>query len=65
MFGIGTSELFLIFLIVFLLFGAKSLPEIAKSIGKAVHLFKKGINEVEDEVTLSSDNQKTPAKKDS
>ncbi len=65
MFGIGTSELFLIFLIVFLLFGAKSLPEIAKSIGKAVHLFKKGINEVEDEFTLSSDNQKTPVKKDS
>ena len=34
MFGLGMQELVVIFLIVFLLFGAKNLPEIAKGVGK-------------------------------
>jgi sec-independent protein translocase protein TatA len=33
--GIGAMEWLLIFLIVLLLFGAKRLPEIARSLGKA------------------------------
>jgi len=45
MFGIGGWELVLIFGVVLLLFGAKRLPEIAKSIGKAVNEFKKGKDE--------------------
>lgn len=50
MFGLGAGELFFIFLIVLLLFGAKNIPEIAKGIGKALRSFKKGVNEVEDEI---------------
>jgi TatA/E family protein of Tat protein translocase len=42
MFGIGPWELALIFLIILLLFGAKRLPDIARSIGRAVNEFKKG-----------------------
>ena len=42
MFGIGGWELVLIFAVILLLFGAKRLPEIARSIGKAVNEFKKG-----------------------
>ena len=45
MFGIGGWELILIFAVVLLLFGAKRLPEIARSIGKAVNEFKKGKDE--------------------
>jgi sec-independent protein translocase protein TatA len=45
MFGIGGWELILIFAVVLLLFGAKRLPEIAKSMGKAVNEFKKGKDE--------------------
>ncbi len=33
-------ELLVIFLIIFLLFGAKKLPEIARSLGRAVKEFK-------------------------
>lgn len=45
MFGIGGWELFLIFLIVLLVFGAKRLPEIARSLGKATQEFKRAKNE--------------------
>lgn len=38
---IGYTELILIFLVVFLLFGAKRIPELAKALGKASHEFKK------------------------
>ena len=37
---IGYTELILIFLVVFLLFGAKRIPELAKALGKASHEFK-------------------------
>jgi sec-independent protein translocase protein TatA len=50
MFGLGAGELFIIFLIVFLLFGAKNIPEIARGLGKALSSFKKGVRDVEDEV---------------
>ena len=45
MFGVGGWELFLIFLIVLLVFGAKRLPEIARSLGKATQEFKRAKNE--------------------
>lgn len=45
MFGVGAPELFLIFLIVLLVFGAKRLPEIARSLGKATQEFKRAKNE--------------------
>lgn len=44
MFGIGTSELIVIGIIILLLFGAKSIPEIAKSIAQGIKIFKKEIN---------------------
>jgi len=45
--NIGVPELLIILLIVLLLFGAAKLPEIARSMGKSIHEFKKGIKEVE------------------
>ncbi|HJO94999.1 MAG TPA: twin-arginine translocase TatA/TatE family subunit [Victivallales bacterium] len=46
MFGIGGWELILIFAVILLLFGAKRLPEIARSLGKAANEFKKSKNEI-------------------
>lgn len=45
MFGIGGMELIVIFLVLLLLFGAKRLPEIARSLGKASNEFKKAKQE--------------------
>ena len=43
MFGLGFQELLVILLIVLLLFGANRLPEIGKSLGRAMSEFKKGM----------------------
>jgi len=45
MFGFGTQELIIIFLIVLVLFGASRLPEIGGGIGKAIRNFKKSVSE--------------------
>jgi sec-independent protein translocase protein TatA len=42
--SIGFTEVLLILLLALLLFGAKRLPELARSLGKAVKEFKSGIN---------------------
>lgn len=39
--GLGWQELIIIFFIVLLVFGAKRLPEIARSMGKATSEFKR------------------------
>lgn len=44
MFGLGWQEVVVILLLALLLFGAKRLPGIAKSLGKSVQEFKKGMD---------------------
>ncbi len=41
----GGQEVLLIFLVVLLLFGAKKLPELSRSLGKSLSEFKKGQQE--------------------
>lgn len=48
--NIGLPELLVVLLIILLLFGAARLPEIARSMGKSLHEFKKGVKEVEKSV---------------
>lgn len=44
-FGIGTPELLVILVIVLLLFGAKKLPELARSLGTSIKEIRTGVNE--------------------
>ena len=44
MFGLGVSELLIIFGIVVLLFGARRLPELGSGVGKAIKNFKSGVS---------------------
>jgi sec-independent protein translocase protein TatA len=50
LFGLGTGEIILIALAILLLFGAKRIPELMKSMGKGVKSFKEGMKEVEKEI---------------
>jgi sec-independent protein translocase protein TatA len=45
--GFGPNELVLISIIVFLLFGASKIPQLAKNVGKSMGEFKKGQKEGE------------------
>lgn len=42
---IGPWEILLVLAVLLLLFGAKKLPEIARSMGKSANEFKKGLKE--------------------
>ena len=48
--GTGMQEVLLIALIVLLFFGGKKIPELMKGLGKGVHSFKEGMNEVEKDI---------------
>ncbi|MDT7541024.1 MAG: sec-independent protein translocase protein TatA [Acidobacteriota bacterium] len=47
--GLGGPELIVILLIVFLLFGASRLPQLAKALGQSKRAFRDGIDEAEAE----------------
>lgn len=49
MLGLGTGELIAIVIVLFLLFGATRLPQLAKSLGQSRKAFKDGIREAEEE----------------
>ena len=47
----GGSEVILILFIILLLFGAKKLPELSRSLGKSLGEFKKGKEDLEKEIS--------------
>jgi sec-independent protein translocase protein TatA len=54
--SIGTQELIIILIIVLLLFGAKRIPEIARSMGQGIREFKKATKDITHEVNSSIQN---------
>jgi sec-independent protein translocase protein TatA len=50
MFGIGAPELILILVIALVIFGPGKLPEIGKSVGKALNEFKKASRDLTNEI---------------
>lgn len=53
MFGLGTTELILILVIVLIIFGVGRLSEIGTAMGKAVKGFKKSVSETEAEIDIT------------
>ncbi|MCM1224425.1 MAG: twin-arginine translocase TatA/TatE family subunit [Lachnospiraceae bacterium] len=45
------GEIIIIALVVLLLFGGRKIPELMRGLGKGVSSFKKGLNEVQDEIS--------------
>jgi len=47
--GIGYQELLIILALALLLFGGSRIPSLARSLGKSITEFKKGVQGIEDE----------------
>jgi sec-independent protein translocase protein TatA len=47
--GLGPTELLVIVIVIFLLFGATRLPQLAKALGQSKRAFKEGLDEGERE----------------
>jgi sec-independent protein translocase protein TatA len=48
MFGsLGMQEILLVLVVVLLLFGAKRIPEVMRSLGSGIQQFKRGMREIE------------------
>ena len=60
MFGLGTTELIVIGVIVFLIFGAKRIPEIGKGLGGAIREFRNVKGELTSDKKGDSPKDTTP-----
>jgi len=61
---IGAGEILLILAVLILLFGAKKLPELARSLGKSARELRKGMededDDADDEATMSASDKEDP-----
>ena len=55
MFGIGGGELVFIIFIALMLFGSDKIPDVARTMGKAMAQLKNATNEIKSEITKSAD----------
>jgi sec-independent protein translocase protein TatB len=63
MFGIGTTELIVILVVALLVLGPKKLPEIAKSLGKAMGEFRRMSTDVKRTIEMEADRTEESEKK--
>jgi len=55
MFGIGMPEVLLILAVALIVIGPKKLPDLAKSLGRAIGEFKKATHEFKESIDINSD----------
>ncbi|PRY12272.1 sec-independent protein translocase protein TatA [Pontibacter ummariensis] len=51
--GLGGGEIFLVIVAILLLFGAKSIPELARGLGRGIREFKDATKEIERDIENS------------
>jgi sec-independent protein translocase protein TatB len=57
MFGIGTSEVLLILLIVLIVLGPKEIPKVARTLGRAMREFQRITDELKQTLNAEIDNE--------
>lgn len=60
--SLGMTELLLILVIIFVIFGAGKLPRVMGDIGKGVKSLKKGLKDEESSVKIDAEKQQTKDK---
>jgi len=59
---VGPTELLLIVLIIVIIFGARRLPELGKSLGAGIKNFKKSVTSSEEDEEKTAENHEPPSK---
>jgi sec-independent protein translocase protein TatA len=57
MFGLGTSEIVLIALVILVLFGSKKIPEMMQGLGRGIREFKKASRDIEEDLTKPTEDK--------
>tara|TARA_B100000963_G_C22252582_1_gene504892 strand:- start:216 stop:452 length:237 start_codon:yes stop_codon:yes gene_type:complete len=52
--GISTGELIFVFIVVLLFFGSKSIPKIARTLGRGIRQIKDASQEIQDDIKKSA-----------
>ncbi|AFK04548.1 Sec-independent protein translocase protein tatA/E-like protein [Emticicia oligotrophica DSM 17448] len=58
MFGLGSTEMILILVVILFFFGAKKLPELARGLGKGIREFKDASREVKENIEKAASDDK-------
>ena len=58
--SLGSQEIIIIALVILLLFGGKKIPELMRGLGKGVSQFKKGMNDIEQEINAEPEKKDDP-----
>jgi sec-independent protein translocase protein TatA len=52
-------EIPIIVIVILILFGGKKIPEFMKGLGKGINSFKRGLNDIEEDIKADTTDQKT------
>lgn len=59
LFNLNGWEIPIIILVVLILFGGKKIPEFMNGLGKGINSFKKGLNDIEEDIKADPADKKT------
>ena len=63
-FNLGGGEIFVVLLFVLLFFGSKSIPDVARNLGRGIRQFKDATNDIQIDITNSVNDVKRTIDKD-